>query len=250
MSLAVVNDCDCIGLSTQPIHRLQVEPVECHVFKPLRVRIQLWINQLQFMPRFQNNFGFTLGADADPVDSSGRFTCPVGLNSDFKPMVMQSLDQRRIELQKRFASRTDHEAMVTRIIGPILRYPTSQGLRRLKLAAPRSIHPNKVGVAEAAYGRRIGPARDPTIGCSRQTGKTLPDDPYWRPHLARLGTSLSRYKSYWQGWTQLTPREDHTASSRLVEINAIQFRQQRARLRANPFCKAGNIAVCKVRNEV
>src|SRR3984885_11376531 len=88
-------------------------------------------------------------ADANPVHAVGRGDGAVGLNADAKAAHMQRLDQRRIDLQQRFA--TGQDGIAFRVgPGPLRGDGVGEFSGRGIAPAQRSVGADKIGVAKPA----------------------------------------------------------------------------------------------------
>ena len=138
----------------QPGQRGQVQPVLRH-------------HHRQLLPAGEQQRSAGLGAHADPVQPFGGGDRAVGLHRDLEALRMQRVDQGRVQLQQRLATRDHDEALALltgRRVGPERGDARGQGLRRVELAAAQAIGADEVGVAEAALrGRAILFATAPQV---------------------------------------------------------------------------------------
>lgn len=124
--------------------------VESQALEALRLRFGLRINELKFVPGFDQECGTGFRTDTQPVDASRRMNRAVGFRSNFKPGSVQGLYQLFIHLQKGFPSGKDDKAPPFPRPGPS---PFDGRCKRLcgrKASARRAVHADKIGIAEAA----------------------------------------------------------------------------------------------------
>ena len=69
-----------------------------------RVDAGLRDHDLELVTTLDDKAGARFRADADPVEAGRREDRAIRLDRDFEPAVVQRIDQRRIELQQRFAA--------------------------------------------------------------------------------------------------------------------------------------------------
>src|SRR5436190_16881253 len=91
------------------IHWLQVEALEVKIFEEVRHGAFLWEDQLQFVAVAQDERRSSLGADADPVEALWRVLRAVRLDRHLEPRRVQGIHEVLVELQERFATRTDNQ---------------------------------------------------------------------------------------------------------------------------------------------
>jgi hypothetical protein len=131
------------------VHRLQPKMREGEVAQAIRRQALLRKNKLQLGTRIRNKRRPRLGADAKPVEAMRRSERAVGFDGGVKTSRMDRADQRRVELQQRFAAGENHEA-VRLAARPYVLDRRGKVFRVGKAAASRAIHADKIRIAEAA----------------------------------------------------------------------------------------------------
>ena len=84
---------------------------ESQQFKIRNFNALLRIDQLQLVPAALHQRCAGLGADADPIHPVRRGNRSVGFDGNLKIALVQRGDQLRIQLQQRFATGADDEAL-------------------------------------------------------------------------------------------------------------------------------------------
>src|ERR1700741_4910046 len=74
-----------------------------------RLRSLLRENEFQFMsgPKFELRIGF--GANTDPINIPTCYLRPIGFDGNLESYLMDSVDQRLVQLQKRFPASADNK---------------------------------------------------------------------------------------------------------------------------------------------
>src|SRR5688500_9996006 len=98
MQHAVRNCVVRILLYIRPVHRLEKEMVEVHFAELLRSRAGLRKHELELTASSLHEWSSGLRADADPVNRRRGVARPVRLDSNGKPALVKSVDQRLVEL--------------------------------------------------------------------------------------------------------------------------------------------------------
>ena len=135
------------------VHGLQVEMREVQMREFIGRRTVLRVDELELLPAFLDQRRPGLGTDADPVDPRRGRQGTIGLDRDFEPGAVQSIDQRPVELQERLAARADHERerrAGRRLRVPDRPHPVSQGRGIAESATTRPVRPDEIGITEPA----------------------------------------------------------------------------------------------------
>nr|GEU28565.1 hypothetical protein [Tanacetum cinerariifolium] len=135
------------------VHRLHKKMFEVELFVRCQVLVGLRDHDLDLAPPGHHQRGAHLGADADPVHAVWHGQRAVGFDGDRETVRVHGGNQRRIELQQRFAAR-EHDVFA----GGVRRRPQrvdggGQLLGGLELAAAFAVGAHEIGVAELADGR-------------------------------------------------------------------------------------------------
>ena len=115
-------------------------------------RVSLRIHELQLIAATLYDFRFRLGADADPVKARRRFDGAIALDANFKSSRVQCVDQRRIDLQQRFAAGANDVGLRALYFGPERCNLDAEFIRIRKASAVHTVYADKIRVAEFAHG--------------------------------------------------------------------------------------------------
>ena len=118
---------------------------------PVQITRQLRPDELQFVAMMLDHVRARLGADADPIDARMDRNSAVAFNGDLKPVRVQSVDNRIIDLLHGFAAR-DHNIARLRAVTPQSRNFGSK-VSRVITPAIFTIHADKISIAKLADGR-------------------------------------------------------------------------------------------------
>ena len=151
------------------IHRLQEEVLERERLEGSRVGARLGKDQFQLVAArlYQGGAGF--GAYTEPVHSRRRRDRSIGFDGDLKAPAVERVDERRVQLQKRFAAGADNESPArSRVRRPFRFDRNRQILSGIESSTPRPIDSYKFGIAEPADGRgAVGLATRPEIASGK-----------------------------------------------------------------------------------
>ena len=99
------------------IHGLQKHMLEIQPFICVEVLSVLRDHDLQLVATRDNQLRAHLRAHAHPVDALGHSDGAVGLDRDLEAACVQRVDQGRVELQQRLATRADNERLAALGVG-------------------------------------------------------------------------------------------------------------------------------------
>ncbi len=88
----------CVRDEVGAIHRLKKEVLECQTLEIRYIHSRLRIHDFQFVSRSLYEIGARFWADADPIDVIRCADGSVRLDRDLEMLVVQSSDQRGIQL--------------------------------------------------------------------------------------------------------------------------------------------------------
>src|SRR6266404_2127909 len=108
-----------VAFELRTIHRLDREMLEREVLELDRIQSVLGNHDLQLVAPSKLERRACLGTYADPVEASRRVNGPVRFHGDLEAALVESLDQRRIELKQRFATGTDDETPRGELVRPV-----------------------------------------------------------------------------------------------------------------------------------
>src|SRR5215470_6573131 len=151
MRQAVSDRGDCVCHAIRPVHRLEPEVIKPEGEQLGRVKAGLRIHELQLMTVPNAQRRARLRADTKPVDSINGLLCSVCLDGDFKPELMDRVNERSVKLQQRLSAGEDDEPPWP-CGRPGLRDGQRERLRRFKAAAACSIGANEIRIAKTADG--------------------------------------------------------------------------------------------------
>ena len=100
------------------IHGLQEKMLEAQALKELGPSLQLGEYQLELVTTHlvERRVGFW--AYTNPIDTGRCFDGSVRFNGDSKPLLVQCLYRRIVQLKQRFATRANDESMLVRLTRP------------------------------------------------------------------------------------------------------------------------------------
>ena len=122
--------------------------IEAEMLEPIGQRRSLRIDKFKFMPRLQYQVGISLGADADPVKTGGRWLGAVGLDTNLKASPMERSYEGIVDLQQGLSACEDDIAIVYRT-SPFDGDRVSQFVCLCKAAPSCAVHANKISIAES-----------------------------------------------------------------------------------------------------
>ena len=134
---------------SRSVHRLEKEILEVEVLEQRRIEIRLRKNELELAAACLNQGGPRFWADTNPVQTCWCWLSAVCLDSNREPSLVQGIDRRVVELEQRFATGANDEALVLFVDRP------SRGNRRSEVAGGRKLaavgpDSNKIGITEVA----------------------------------------------------------------------------------------------------
>src|ERR1700730_620702 len=94
------------------VHRLQPKMREREAAQFFRPQALLRENELQLGPRVGNEGRARFWADAKPIETGRRGEGAIGFDRDFEAPGMYRADQRRVELQQRFATGENYKTVL------------------------------------------------------------------------------------------------------------------------------------------
>ncbi len=98
MCFTVVRNQLCVRDEVGAIHRLKKEVLECQMLEIRYIHSELRINDFQLVSRSLYEIGACFWAYANPIDVIRHANGSVRLDRDLKMSVVQSSDQRGIQL--------------------------------------------------------------------------------------------------------------------------------------------------------
>ncbi len=98
MCFTVFHNQLCVRDEVGAIHRLKKEVLECQMLETRYIHSGLRINDFQLVSRSLYEIGASFRADANPIDVIRRANGSVRLDRNLKISVVQSSDQRGIQL--------------------------------------------------------------------------------------------------------------------------------------------------------
>jgi hypothetical protein len=140
-----------VHVTLRPVPGLEKEVCEVHAFEPPWVDPILGIDEFQFVAARENEIGFSLGADAYPVDSRRGISRPVRFDRRLESTLPQHLEEWPIDLQQRLAAGQDQEPADRRIaVRPGIGQSLRKSFRVVIASTARTVSADNVGVAERA----------------------------------------------------------------------------------------------------
>src|SRR5579863_9194857 len=137
---AVANRLLRIGDAAGAVHGLQKEVAEGELGQLRGVNSLLGKDQLELITGVLHEWRAGFWADANPVQRVGGVHGSVGLHSDLELARVQSLDERLVELEQRFAAGADDESFSAgAVCRPLRRDCVGEGVGVTEFPAARSI---------------------------------------------------------------------------------------------------------------